>query len=156
MKTHLTLAGLVLIALVRTVCGQESEEVVIPTEISEPPYEVGNLISEQGYYIDQPDETQINFRFVNNRIRIYWLDANKLIMEPPANAATVRFTGSVKGLAYHRATPLGDDVGLGSPTIMAPPHIYNVILAVEDLNGAYTSYSFRYTADMDVPKEVEP
>ena len=137
--------------------GQESEEVVIPTEISQPPYQVGNLISEQGYYIANGDGSSINFRIVDNKIRIYWLDVNKLIMEPAAATASVRFTGSVKGRSFHQAVSLQGDVGLGSPAIMPPPHIYNVILALQDESGeTYTSHAFRYTPDMDVAKEVEP
>jgi hypothetical protein len=123
-------------------------EVVIPTEISQPPYEVGNLISEQGYYIDLAEGAKMNFRIVENKIRIYWLDTNSLIMEPPVKAVTVRFTGSVRGKSYHRAVPAPGDVGLAAPAVVPPPHIYNVILAFE----SGETYAFRYTADMDSPK----
>lgn len=130
-------------------------EVVIPTEISEPPYEVGDLISEQGYTITKDDGSFINFRIVANKIRIYWLDENKLIMEPPAVAATVRFTGSVRGSPYHRALPLEGDVGLGAPGVVPPPHSWNVILSIQNSEAEddYTTYNFRYVPAMDQAKE---
>jgi len=137
---------------------EAATEVVIPTEISEPPYAVGDLISEQGHYIAQDDGTTINFRLVNNLIRIYWLDANRLIMEPPVNAATVRFTGSVRGRPYNRANRLAGEPGLGAPGAVLPPHSLNVVLVLsaDGEDDSASSYAFRYTPDMDVPKETQP
>lgn len=134
----------------------QAQEVEIPTEISEHPYEIGNLVVEQGHYIDQgEDAAKINFRIVANRIEVYWIDENGLIAEPEHSAATVRFTGSVRGRAYHRLSLLPSGAGLQAPGIMVPPHLYNVILVFPAKDGGEpSSYSFRYTPSMDVP--VDP
>lgn len=134
---------------------QDTEtEVIIPTEVSEPPYEVGDLISDDGYSIDLGEEKSINFRIVGNKIRIYWLDENKLIMKPPATGAIVRIPNiSGGGRVYNYAEPLSEDVGLGSPAFIPPPHIFNVILTIQPYADAseseMTTYSFRYSPDMN-------
>jgi hypothetical protein len=131
-------------------------EKVIPTEISEPPYEVGELVSVQGYYIERADAPSINFRVVDNKIRIYWIDADGLIAEPESMAGTVRFTGSVRGRPYHRLGKLADDAGLGAKGIVPPPHIYNVILVLEKPDSdALETHGFRYTHAMDHPVDAE-
>lgn len=127
----------------------------IPTEVSEPPYEVGELVTVQGYYIERADAPSINFRIINNKIRIYWIDADGLIAEPESAAGTVRFTGAAHGRAYHRVKLLGEDAGLGGQGILPPPHIYNVILTLEKPDSdELDSFSFRYVPAMDAP--VDP
>ncbi|WPJ97995.1 hypothetical protein SH580_09765 [Coraliomargarita algicola] len=148
---------LLLLALFISVpLGAQNEGVEIPTEVAEAPYEVGDLVSEQGYYIERgEDEPRINFRIVDNRLRIYWIDGNGLIAEPESETATVRFTGSVRGRAYHRLSLLPTGGGLGAAGIMTPPHLYNVILVFPADEGAEpVSYNFRYSPSMDV--EVDP
>lgn len=127
------------------------EEKEIPTEISEPPYEIGDLVSEQGYYIDRGEELpKVNFRFVENRLRIYWIDVDGLIAEPEYTSAVVRFTGSVRGRAYHSLKLLPSGAGLGAPGVAVPPHLYNVILVFPAVDGGEpTSHSFRYIPSMD-------
>ncbi len=126
-----------------------NEEKVLPTEVSEAPYEVGQLPAEQGYYIDRGDElTQINFRIVNTQMRVYWIDADGLIAEPEAKAGNVRFTGTVRGRAYYGLERISGDVGIGSPAVIPAPHIFNIILTLEDGDNS-TTYNFRYTANMD-------
>lgn len=134
----------------------QTEEVVIPTEVSQPPYEIGNLVTEQGYYIERgEEESRINFRIVENKLRLYWIDKNGLIADPEAQAATVRFSGSVRGQAYHRLDILPEGSGLGSSRIVVPPHLYNVILVFPAVEGEEpVSHNFRYTPSMDV--EVDP
>lgn len=135
----------------------DAEAVVeIPTKVSDPPYAVGDLVMEQGYYLDRGEEaTRINLRFEGNRIRLYWIDENGLIAEPEAEEAVVRFTGSVRGRRFHELTPLSEGAGLGSPTVMPPPHIYNMVLYIPPSRERdEVSHSFRYTADMSVP--VDP
>jgi len=134
----------------------QTEEVVIPTEVSKAPYEIGNLVTEQGYYIERgEEEPRINFRIVDNQLRLYWIDQDGLIAEPESQAATVRFTGSVRGRAYHRLDLLPEGSGLGSPGIMVPPHLYNVILVFPSGEGEEpVSHSFRYTPALDV--ETDP
>ena len=133
------------------------EEKVIPTEISEPPYEVGELVTESGYYIKRgEDETQINFRIVGNKLRVYWIDTDGLIAEPEAAVGTVRFTGSVRGRPYHRLNKLSVDAGLGAAGVVPPPHIFNVTLVIENPEDPkdLAQYSFRYVATMD--QETDP
>ncbi|MGZ0656392.1 hypothetical protein ACWPKS_12370 [Coraliomargarita sp. W4R72] len=134
----------------------QNEVVAIPTEVSEAPYELGNLVTEQGYYIERGEgEPRINLRIVDNRLRLYWIDENGLIAEPESQAATVRFTGSVRGRPYHRLDILPSGVGLGSPGIVVPPHLYNVILVFPAVEGGEpVSHSFRYLPAMDA--EVDP
>ena len=51
-----------------SLCAQE-EPVELPTEVSEPPYELGDLVTEQGYYVDRgEEEPRINLRIVDNRL----------------------------------------------------------------------------------------
>ncbi len=130
--------------------------VEIPTEISEPPYAIGNLVVEQGYYIERGEEaSRINVRIVDNKLRIYWIDANGLIAEPEYSSAVVRFTGSVRGRAYHALSLLPEGAGLGAPGIIVPPHLYNVILVFPATEGEEpVTHSFRFTPLLDVP--VDP
>jgi hypothetical protein len=129
----------------------EDGEVIIPTEVSEPPYAVGDLVVEQGYYIDRGEgETRINLRLVENKFRLYWIDENGQIAEPEAKEAVVRLTGSVRGRSYHRLSPLPEGAGLGAPGIMVPPHSFNVILYIPAAaDRAEVSRSFRYLPSMD-------
>lgn len=128
----------------------------IPTEVSAPPYAVGDLVVEQGYYIDRgTGETRINLRFFENKFRLYWIDGDGLIAEPEASTAIVRLTGSVRGRSYHSLSPLPDGAGLGAPGIMVPPHSFNVILHIpEAADRAEFTRNFRYTPSMD--EAVDP
>ncbi len=136
----------------------EVEEKVIPTEISEPPYEVGQLPSQQGYYIEREGQTSINFRIVANKMRVYWIDEDGLIAEPEATVGNVRFSGLSKKRDYFGLTPLAGDVGLGSEGIVRLPHLFNVVLYLktgESETGE--SHTFRYLISMDTPVErAEP
>ena len=134
----------------------QTEVVDIPTEVSEPPYQIGDLVTEQGYYIDRgEEEPRINLRIVGNQLRLYWIDENGLIAEPEYQSATVRFIGSVNGRAYHRLNLLSEGSGLGAPGILPPPHLYGVILVFPPLGDEEAvSYNFRYLPAMDV--EVDP
>jgi hypothetical protein len=128
----------------------------IPTEISSPPYAVGDLVVEQGYYIDRGEgETRINLRFFENKFRLYWIDQDGLIAEPEASTAIVRLTGSVRGRSYHSLSPLPEGAGLGAPGIMVPPHTFNVILHIPEApDREEFTRSFRYTPSMD--EAVDP
>lgn len=136
----------------------KAEEVVIPTEVSEAPYEVGQLPMEQGYYIDRGEgATKINFRIVDNKPRLYWIDENGLIAEPEAKVATIRLIGKVRGRPYQQLTKLAADAGLGGMGILPPPHVFRVDLVIEDPEDStnITSHNFRYTVEMDIAKEPE-
>lgn len=127
-----------------------SEEVVIPTEISEPPYEVGELPSTQGYYIEREGQTTINFRIVGNRMRVYWIDENGLIAEPESTSGSVRLKGKPKIRSYFALAPIGGDAGLGSEGIVKPPHLFTVFLSLKQAEGdELMTNSFRYTIAMD-------
>ena len=128
----------------------------MPTEISEPPYEVGQLPQIQGYYIERADAPQINFRIVGNKIHLYWIDVDGLIAEPEASEATVRFTGSVRGRSFHQLKKAADDAGLTAPGIMPPPHLYNVILNIKNPeDGTFKTHTFRYLPEMDTATDPE-
>jgi len=127
----------------------------IPAETGEPPYEVGELLDDKGYTIEREEQPDLNFRIVNNRIRLYWIDEDRLIVEPDADEAVVRFRGSVRGRSYHRLKPLSEDTGLGAVGILPPPHILDTILIVgRDTGGEPVSHFFRYTPEM-APKQED-
>ena len=72
-------------------------EPVIPTEESAPPFEVGQLANRAGHTIDLAEGMQLNFRMVGTQLRLYWLDADGLVVEPQSSAATIRFRKSIRG-----------------------------------------------------------
>lgn len=155
-STGLVNGGIILTFVVASSDLSAKAEVVIPTEVSEPPYSVGDLVVEQGYYLDRGEgATRVNVRFEANRIHLYWIDENGLIAEPEAEKAMIRLLGSVSGQRFHQLTPLVGRSGLGSPTIMPPPHIYNMVLHIpaSGVQGEM-NHSFRYTADMSVPIDL--
>ena len=128
------------------------EVIVIPTEISEPPYEVGQLPSEQGYYIEREDQTTINFRIVGNKMRIYWIDENGLIAEPESTGGSVRLKGKPKIRDYFALAPLAGDAGIGSAGIVKPPHFFTVFLSLKQPDSEeLVTNSFSYSNAMDQP-----
>lgn len=159
MKIQNFLLSVLCLSLPVSAFAQEAkpEEVVIPAEVSEPPYEIGDLVTESGHYIERgEEESKINLRIVDNKFRLYWIDANGLIAEPEFKKATVRMTGSVRGRPYHYLQALPEGSGLGSPGILVPPHLYNatLVLIPDDESKEPTTYSFRYTPELDV--ETDP
>jgi hypothetical protein len=132
----------------------EVEDKLIPTEISEPPYQVGQLPSQQGYYIERPGQTSINFRIVANKIRIYWIDADGLIAPPESSAGNVRLNGKPKIRSYFNLQPISAAAGLGGEGIVRPPHFFNVVLYLKQSEGgAGEVRTFRYLMSMDAPIE---
>jgi len=153
------LLAVLCLSLPVSVFGQaaEPEEAVIPAEVSEPPYEVGDLVTESGHYIERgEEEPKINLRIVGNKFRVYWIDANGLIAEPEFAKASIRLAGSVRGRSYHYLRTLPEGSGLGSLGLVAPPHIYNVTLVLipDEEDKEATTYSFRYTPELDA--ETDP
>ena len=131
---------------------QTAEGKVIPTEVSEPPYKVGDLVVQQGYYIDQGnDQPRLNFRFENNQIRIYWIDADGLIAEAKATAGSVHFDKeSVRGNPNYPLNPLPEKTGLASVRPVIPPHNFQVRLLIKSSEEAEaTAYRFKYSLKMD-------
>ena len=127
----------------------------IPAEVSDPPYAIGDLVPHQGHYIALQEGLSLNFRIVNNKIRIYWIDAAGLIVEPQAAGGTVRLRGSVRGRDFHRVARLSEDAGLGSPALVLPPHAFFVVLNVERAEGeGLDHYTFRYVPAMDRPVDA--
>lgn len=124
------------------------QEEALP-EPSEPPYEVGALPLKSGYTIERENAPDLNFRIVENKMRLYWLDKEGLIMEPEITSATIRFDDSGR-LDYHRLKGLSDDAALGSPYILVKPHRYYVTLVIgpPELDEV-ESYRFRYRPTMD-------
>lgn len=122
-------------------------------EPSEPPFKVGDLPLKSGFIIEREDAPDLNFRIVDNRMRLYWIDENGLIMEPTVSEVTLRFADS-SGRDYHRLKRVPGDTGLGSPYIVAPPHRYYITLLVKPVDSEEVeSFRFRYMPTMD---EVAP
>lgn len=120
---------------------------------SEPPYEVGALPLESGYTIKREGAPDLNFRIVENQMRLYWLDAQGLIMEPEVLTVIVRsdkrrLPSRVRD--YHQLERLHDDTALGSPYILVPPHYYYVTVVISPADSDdVESYRFRYTPALD-------
>lgn len=133
------------------------EEVALP-EPSEPPFEVGALPLDSGYTIRREDAPDLNFRIVNNKMRLYWIDDAGLVMEPEVLAVTVRFDRNTirdKTRDYHRLKRLPDDTALGSPYFLLSPHRYYATLVIKPKGSdEVESYRFRYTPSMDAVKPV--
>lgn len=129
-----------------------TQEEALP-EPSEPPFKVGELPLESGYLIKREDEPDLNFRIVDNKMRLYWIDDDGLIMEPDVSAVTIRFDENTlrnRTRDYHRLKRLSDDVALGSPYILIPPHLYYVTLVINPPGSdEVKSYRFRYQPTMD-------
>jgi hypothetical protein len=119
----------------------EIEDKLLPSEVSEPPYPVGQLPSQQGDYIERPGQTSINFRIVANEIRRYWIDADGLIAPPESTAGNVWLNGKPKIRPYFNLQPISSVAGLGSQGIVRPPYFLNVVL---HLNSQRTE-PVRYT-----------
>ena len=153
MKSSITALCLVLFAWTVPLAAEEVVEArVIPAEVSEPPYAIGDLVPQQGHYIALEEGLSLNFRIVNNKIRIYWIDADGLVAEPQSAGGTVRFKGSVRRQMFHHVARLSDDAGLGSPGLVLKPHLFNVILNLEQAEGEGLGlYTFRYLPALDRP-----
>ena len=125
-------------------------------EVSDPPYSVGARATIQGHYIALDDDVSINLRILNNRLRIYWVDKDDLILEPLTTAGNVRFRGSTRGPTYLGMELLGGEAGLGSiGRPLLKPHIYNVILNLEKPDSEeFDTYAFRYTTKMSAIRET--
>jgi hypothetical protein len=156
MKLRIPTSFLALLLLTSPLVGESTgaEQRVIP-EVSEPPYAVGDHATIQGYYIALDEGISLNFRLVNNKARLYWVDADDLVVEPQSTGGSLRFRGSVRGAAYHALTAQSNEAALGSTSgLVLSPHIFNVILNLKPLKGdGLNSYTFRYLPTMDVPRE---
>lgn len=134
------------------------EEKIIPTEISEPPYQVGQLVTKQGYYISRGEDLpSINFRVVNNKMRVYWIDSDGLIAEPDASGGSVRFTSDVNSRTFHGLVKLSGEAGLGSLGLVPPPHTFNLVLTLRNIDGPdeFSIYPFRFIYSMNKPVDPE-
>lgn len=130
----------------------EEQEKELPTEVSDPPYEVGDLVVETGYYIERgPEQTSINFRIVDDKIRIYWIDSDGLIAEPESTKGSVRFRGSVRGRSFFSLKLADEGSGLiGVPGSVLAPRIYSVNMFLEESESEEPlNFSFRYTPSLD-------
>ena len=118
---------------------------------AEAPFQVGDRIPPRGYVIERTEAPDINFRFVNGRMRVYWVDEDGLVVEPESRAGSVRFRGSVRGRSYHRLKQLPDEAALGAPYRVPAPRSRNVLLYLEGADGGSRSFAFRYLPSMDEP-----
>lgn len=125
----------------------EAEEKELP-EYSEPPYSIDDRAVIQGYYIPLADDISLNFRILNNRMFVYWVDKDDLIVESQASSGNVRFLAGVRGRNYYAMEPLSGEAGLGSvggPVL--PPHNFTVILSLKkEGSEEFETYpTFRHT-----------
>lgn len=125
----------------------EAEEKELP-EYSNPPYSIGDRAIIQGHYISLADDIALNFRILNNRMCVYWVDADDLIVEPQALSGNIRFLAGVRGKNYYAMEPLSGEAGLGSvggPVL--EPHNFTIILSLkEEADEEFKTYpTFRHT-----------
>jgi hypothetical protein len=127
----------------------QEEEVPVPAE---PPYEAGDLLGEGGKDIELGEEMTLNFRRVDGYIRIYFVDAERLIVEPPYESGSVRFDrDDVRGRFFYPVARLPEDLGLGSDARRPGPFNSLVYLT---LGADDERFTFRYATSMD-PAPVE-
>lgn len=128
------------------------EELVLP-EPSEPPFEVGDLPLKSGYTIEREDAPDLNFRIVDNKMRLYWLDEEGLVMEPEVKVVSLRFDErSIRDTvrSFYRLQRLSDDTALGSPYNLPVPHRYYVTILIKPSDSdEVESHRFRYLPAMD-------
>ena len=132
------------------------EEAALP-EVTEPPYSIGDRANIQGNYIPLEDGISLNFRVLNNRMCLYWVDEDDLIVEPPATKGNVRLLASVRAPIYYGIASLEGEDGLGSiGSPVFPPHLFTVILSLEkpDSEEEFDVYTFRYTHPMAAVRET--
>ena len=134
-----------------TAVGEDAE---LP-EVTEPPYSIGDRANIQGNYIALADGISLNFRILNNRMYMYWVDEDDLIVEPQATKGNIRLIASVRAPIYYGIGPSGGEDGLvsiGSPVF--PPHLFTVILRLEKPDSEELDvYTFRYTHAMAAVRE---
>ena len=139
---------------IEPVVGSTEEKKVLP-EVSNPPYSVGDMATIQGYYISLEDDVSLNFRILNNRMYVYWVDTDGLILEPQATSGNVRFIANVRGPFFYKLTSLDNEAALGS--IGGPvfkPHRFNVILNLNVADGEdLKTHTFRYLPAMSIVRE---
>lgn len=125
-----------------------------PPTPSLPPYSVGALPLESGLTINRSDRPDLNLRFVDNKMRVYWIDEDGFVTEPDANEVTIRFNRVSRGRDYHRLSRLDAEAGFGTTYIVPPPHLYNGVLVLNSSDREEPEvHAFRYTADMDAVAE---
>lgn len=137
-----------------------AQEVPVLPEPSEPPFEVGDLPLKSGYTIEREDAPDLNFRIIDNKMRLYWLDENGLIMEPEVSAVSLRFDErSIRATvrSFHRLKRLSDDIALGSSYNLPVPHRYYVTILIRASGSdELESHRFRYLPAMDEVLPPEP
>ncbi len=155
MKLKLTIACPLFFALLLPLYAQESttdnsvaEEKKELPEYSHPPYSVGDRAVIQGYYEPLADGISLNFRILDNRMFVYWVDEDDLVVEPQASSGNVRFIAGVRGKNYYAMEPLLGEAGLGSvggPVL--EPHNFTVILSLKkEGSDEFETYpNFRHT-----------
>ena len=125
-------------------------------EPKDPPYTIGERATIQGHYIPLENGISLNFRFLDKRMRVYWVDENDLIVKPQASVGNVRFLASVRGPIYFSMAPQPGEDGLGSmggPVFV--PHLFTVILSLEKPDSEeFDVYTFRYTYFMNSVRET--
>ena len=151
---HAASLGLLSLALslYAPLLAQTSEEKVIPTEVSQPPYAVGDLVVKQGHYIERGGEqAAINLRLENNQVRVYWIDADGLIADAEAQTGSIHIKGTgVKGNPYQQLQPLAGNSGLAGQRAIFPPHnFFTRLVLVDSASGASKTHTFRYTPAMN-------
>jgi len=136
-----------------------AQEEPVPPEPSEPPFKVGDLPLKSGYTIEREGAPDLNFRIIDNKMRLYWLDEEGLVMEPEVPAVSLRFDErSIRDTvrSFHRLKPVPGDTALGTSYNLPVPHRYYITLLIKPSDSdELESHRFRYLPAMDevVPPE---
>lgn len=139
------------------VFAQQAEKKVIPEEESSPPFEVGQLADKAGYDIKLAEGGFINFRFVKGKMRVYFFDEDRLVIEPTSTSGNVRFNKTVGGKKFYALSPIDGDVALGNYEFIPYPHTYSLVLNLKDTEtGKLQTNAFRYVQRMnEAPVDAE-
>ena len=112
-----------------TVLGAEEEEVV---------EEIGAVLEELGLYLDDAGGGFINVRIVDKKFRVYFMDADKLLVAPTYSTARLKYE-SVRNKDKEGNMRLQMDGGglfLVGPRKIFPPYFIWVKLVLLDVKNA--------------------
>ncbi len=157
MKTIFSLFFLLSLVGVASVQAQEAEAptaATVPVEEWNGSVDEFGFIPELGHYAAY-NEGYLNFRVWNNRIRLYFMDKDRRVIESPVDLATARLTIRGDRNQFIRMQPQGKY--LGSPQFLRPPFLFRVNLVVRDGGESEeepnSAFSFMFRQDRITPGE---
>ena len=75
------------------------------------------------------------FRMVGSRMRVYWLDADGRVIEPQSPSGGMPISQAYPWSEGFPLQPVGGNVALGHPESIPYPHIFNLVLNLQDADS---------------------